>query len=148
MDMTARSCLVAANTLPSSDQTPRSHSLVVDHAYHQIRGYDAFYGNPEYDNSIITNIRTLRRLLADEALALGITDYTDDWTIIPDAGREELPRQINGIDCCRNIILTALCLAHTQAIPLSAITTMTVAKSRTFLASSICLHVLHVEGYL
>jgi len=112
--------------------------LVVDHTQRQLRGYDSLYGLREYDNSMITNLRTLRRLISDEAMALGITDYTDDWTVIPDAARREgLPRQINGIDCGRYVILTALCLTHTPQIPLAAITPLTVANSREFLASSI-----------
>ena len=63
---------------------------------------------------MMTNIAAIRRLIADEALALGITNYIDNWTIVPDAARREgLPRQINSIDCGRYVILTALCLTHT-----------------------------------
>ena len=46
--------------------------LVVDHTQRQLRGYDSLYGLREYDNSMITNLRTLRRLISDEAMALGI----------------------------------------------------------------------------
>ena len=79
---------------------------------------------------MITNIRTVRRLLADEALAVNNHNYADDWVIVPDAARREgLPRQINGIDCGRYVILMALCLTHTPQIPLAAVTPLAIANS-------------------
>jgi Ulp1 family protease len=104
--------------------------IVIDHIKRQIKGYDSLYGNPDGDNKMITNIRTVRRLLADEALAVNNHNYADDWVIVPDAARREgLPRQINGIDCGRYVILMALCLTHTPQIPLAAVTPLAIANS-------------------
>jgi Ulp1 family protease len=92
----------ATLTLIPISQNQHFTLVVIDHMQRQIRGYDSLYGNPEYDNAIANNIRTIRQLLDDEALALGLTDYADNWTIIHDAARREgLPRQINGVDCGR-----------------------------------------------
>ena len=128
----------ATLTLIPISQSHHFTLIVIDHRQRQIRGYDSLYGTPEYDNAMINNIRTLRQLLSDEALALGVPDYLDDWIVIHDAARREgLPRQINGVDCGRYVILMALCLTQSPQIPLATITPLAISNSREFLASSI-----------
>ena len=61
--------------------------IVIDHIKRHIKGYDSLYGDPAGDKKMITNIRTIRRLLADEALAVNNHNYADDWVIDPDAAR-------------------------------------------------------------
>ena len=61
--------------------------IVIDYIKRQIKGYDSLYGNPAGNNKMITSIRTVRRLLADEALAVNNHNYADDWVIVPDAAR-------------------------------------------------------------
>ena len=128
--MLFRSRESATLTLIPISQSQHFTLVVIDNMQRQIRGYDSLYGNPEYDNAISNNIRTIRQLLADEAVALGLTDYADNWTVIHDAARREgLPRQINGVDCGRYVILMALCLTQSPPIPLATITPLAVSNN-------------------